>query len=65
MDKREYRHLKRDLKKEGNKKARKRLKQDLRENPEEAHFGQELDYGNCKTKDMKKYSGEDNEHRPV
>ena len=58
MDKREYRHLKRTLKKEGNKKARKKFKEDLRQNPEEAHFETDLDYGNCKTENMKKYSRE-------
>ena len=66
MDKREYRQLKRTLKKEGNKKARKKLKEDLRQHPEEAHFEKDLDYGNCKTEDMKKYSkGGDNEYRAV
>jgi hypothetical protein len=57
MDKREYRQLKRTLKKEGNKKARKKLKNNLRENPSEAHWD-EPDFGNCKTENMKKYSGE-------
>ena len=56
MDKREYRQLKSKLKKQGNRKARKKLKEDLRQNPEETHLGSELDYGNCKTEDMKKYS---------
>jgi hypothetical protein len=65
MDKREYRQLKRKLKKEGNKKARRKLKNDLRDNPEEAHFENELDYGNCKTRDMKKYSGGTNEYRAI
>jgi len=65
MDKREYRQLKRTLKKEGNKRARKKLKNDLRDNPEEAHWA-EVDYGNCKTEDMKKYSREPkDEHRPI
>jgi hypothetical protein len=65
MDKREYRQLKRTLKKEGNKKVRKKLKNDLRENPEEAHWV-DVDYGNCKTEDMKKYSREPkDEHRPI
>ena len=58
MDKREYRQLKRTLKKEGNRKARKKLKEDLRQNPEETHFAKDLDYGNCKTENMKKYSKE-------
>jgi len=57
MDKREYRQLKRTLKKEGNKKARKKLKDDLRIHPDETHWS-EVDYGNCKTEDMKKYSRE-------
>jgi len=57
MDKREYRQLKSKLKKEGNKKARKRLKQDLMQNPDETHFEKDMDYGNCKTENMKKYSG--------
>ncbi len=65
MDKREYRKLKRTLKKEGNKKARKKLKEGLREHPDEAHWDDQPDYGNCETKKMKKYSGGDNEYRPV
>jgi hypothetical protein len=65
VDKREYRKLKRTLKKSGNKRARKKLKDNLRDNPAEAHWEDEPDYGNCKTKDMKKYSGDDNEHRSV
>lgn len=66
MDKREYRQLKRKLKKEGNKKARKKLKQDLKQHPDETHFEKDLDYGNCKTENMKKYSkGGDNEYRAV
>lgn len=66
MDKREYRQLKSKLKKEGNKKARKKLKQDLRQHPEETHFEKDLDYGNCKTENMKKYSkGGDDEYRAV
>jgi hypothetical protein len=65
MDKREYRQLKRTLKKEGNKKARKKLKNDLRDNPEETHWS-EIDYGNCKTEDMKKYSrGHEDEYRSI
>ncbi len=56
MDKREYRQLKRKLKQAGNRKARKQMKDDLRHNPEEAHFDKELDYKNCKTENMKKYS---------
>jgi len=65
MDKREYRQLKRTLKKEGNKKVRRKFKEKLHHNPEEAHFEKDLDYGNCKTENMKKYSGDDNEYRPV
>lgn len=65
MDKREYRQLKRKLKKEGNKKARRKLKETLHHNPEEAHFDKESDYGNCETKKMNKYKGGDNEYRPV
>jgi hypothetical protein len=45
------------FKKLGNKKARKRMKDGLRSHPEEAHWD-EVDYGNCKTENMKKYSGE-------
>ena len=65
MDKREYRQLKRKLKKEGNKKARKKLKQDLQKHPDEAHFEKDLDYGNCKTENMKKYSGGKDEYRAI
>lgn len=65
MDKREYRKLKRTLKKEGNKKARKRFKDSLRDNPTEAHFEDYPDYGNCKTSEMNKYSGGEDEYRSV
>jgi hypothetical protein len=37
-DKRQIRKLKRSVKKAGNKKRRKQLKNDLRDNPEEAHW---------------------------
>lgn len=62
MDKRDFRNLKRTLKKEGNKKARKRMKDGLREHPDEAHWD-EVDYGNCGTKKMNNYKGEGNEYR--
>lgn len=65
MDKREYRQLKRKLKREGNRKARKKMKEDLRHHPEETHFEKDLDYGNCKTENMKKYSRGKNEHRTI
>lgn len=54
MDKREYRELKRTLKKAGNKKLRNHLKENLRKNPEESHWEDMPDYGKCKTKDMNK-----------
>ncbi len=55
MDKREYRNLKRTLKKAGNKKLRHKFKEGLIHHPDEAHWD-EPDYGNCKTEEMNKYS---------
>ena len=37
-DKKQYRQLKRDLKRAGTKRLRRRLKEDLAEHPEEAHW---------------------------
>lgn len=39
-DKRQMRKLKRTVKKAGNKKRRRQLKEDLRDNPEEAHWSE-------------------------
>jgi hypothetical protein len=64
MDKREYRELKRTLKKEGNRIARKKLKQDLREHPDLAHMD-DIDYGGCDTKKMTKYSRGKDEYRSI
>lgn len=63
MDKRQFRELKRTLKKQGNKKARRKLKENLHHHPEEAHWDKEPDYGNCGTKKMNK--GGENEYRPI
>lgn len=46
--------MKRNLKKVGNKKRRAFFKQDLIENPEDAHFC-EFDYKNCSTKPLNGY----------
>ena len=62
MDKREYRQLKRTLKKAGNRKLRRQFKAGLQDHPEEAHWDQP-DYGNCKTSDMKRYSREKDDYR--
>lgn len=62
MDKREYRQLKRTLKKAGNKKARHKLKDSLKSRPDEAHWD-EPDFGNCKTSGMKKYTKEKDDYR--
>jgi len=43
-DKRQYRQMKRDIKKAGTRKARRQLQRDLDRNPEEAAFS-EVDYG--------------------
>ena len=43
-EKRQYRKLKRDVKRAGNKRRRQYLKRDLAENPEEAPFS-EFDFG--------------------
>jgi hypothetical protein len=40
-DKRRLRRLKRDIKRAGNKHRRQQLKQQLADNPDEAHFGEE------------------------
>jgi hypothetical protein len=40
QDKRHLRKLKRDIKQAGNKKRRLQLKNDLRENPDEAHWSE-------------------------
>jgi hypothetical protein len=44
-EKRQYRKLKRDIKRAGNKRRRQHLKRDLAENPEEAAHS-EFDFGN-------------------
>lgn len=43
-DKRQFRKLKRDIKREGSKRVRRRLKDELRDNPDEAHEA-EVDFG--------------------
>jgi hypothetical protein len=43
-DKRQYRRLKRDIKRAGNKRRRQSLKRDLADNPEEAPFS-EFEFG--------------------
>jgi hypothetical protein len=40
QDKRQFRKLKRDIKRAGNKRRRQHLKRDLREHPEEAPFAE-------------------------
>ena len=44
-DKRQFRKLKRDLKRAGNKRRRRFLKQELADNPEDAPYS-EFDFGN-------------------
>lgn len=43
-DKKQLRKLKRDIKKQGGKHRRRKLKEDLRDNPDEAHLS-EADFG--------------------
>lgn len=50
-DKREYRRLKREIKKAGNRDMRNFFKRQLNKNPEEAHWD-EYDYGQKSTKGM-------------
>lgn len=57
-DKRFYRNLKRSVKKDGNKKRRAFFKQNLVENPEEAHLCDEFDFGDLNSK---QFNGMDND----
>jgi hypothetical protein len=50
-DKRQMRKLKRSVKKAGNKKRRRQLKDDLRENPDEAHWT-EPEVGNLSSQSL-------------
>jgi hypothetical protein len=57
-DKKFYRELKRDIKKEGNKRRRAYYKQNLEQNPEEAHWCDEYDFGGLSSK---QFNGMDND----
>lgn len=51
-DKRRYRKLKKQLKRAGNKKIRHEFKDQLREDPNNAHMNDQPGYGQCETKHM-------------
>jgi hypothetical protein len=57
-DKKFYRALKRCVKKDGNKKRRAYFKQNLLENPEEAHLCEEFDFGEGNSE---QFNGMDND----
>lgn len=52
-DKKQLRKMKKDIKKLGGKRARRKLKEDLRENPAEAHET-EVDFGRLSSKPWNK-----------
>jgi hypothetical protein len=51
-DKRKYRKMKRTLKQAGNQKVRRQVKDQLRDDPNNAHLNDEPGYGHCETKYM-------------
>jgi hypothetical protein len=59
--KREYRQLKREIKRAGSQRRRRQWKRDLRENPEEAPFSEE-DFGRFSSAEL---NGFDQDHTRV
>ena len=57
-DKKFYRELKRSIKKEGGKRRRAYYKQNLLDNPEEAHWCEEFDFGSLSSE---KFNGMDDD----
>lgn len=57
-DKKFYRELKRTVKQNGNKKRRSYYKKNLEKNPEEAHFCEEFDFGDCNSKQFNGMDGD-------
>jgi hypothetical protein len=62
-DKRQFRKLKRDVKRTGNKRRRRHLKRELLENPEEAPFTK-FDFGNDSSEGLNGLDADTTRHRP-
>jgi hypothetical protein len=62
-DKRQFRKLKRDIKRAGNKRRRRHFKRELTENPEEAPFS-EFDFGSDSSATLNRLDNDATRKRP-
>lgn len=61
-DKKQLRKMKKDIKKQGGKRARRRLKENLRDNPAEAHEA-EIDFGQLSSKPWNRLDNDATRHK--